>query len=64
MPTVTIDMYEGRSSEQKRELVKEITGAVTRICKVEPVAVTIIIHDLPKSNIAKSGILGCDQEER
>ncbi|WP_227767481.1 tautomerase family protein [Zhaonella formicivorans] len=60
MPIVTIDMFEGRSVEQKRELAKVLTEDICRICNCDASAVTIIIHDLPKTNIAKAGKLGSD----
>ena len=33
MPIVTVQMYDGRSMDQKRELVKGITEVVARICR-------------------------------
>jgi 4-oxalocrotonate tautomerase len=62
MPIVTIDMFEGRSVEQKRELVRVLTDDISRICACDSNAVTIIIHDLPKTNISKAGILGSDRK--
>ena len=36
MPLVQISMLPGRSSEQKRALIAEVTEAVARTCKVVP----------------------------
>jgi len=54
-------MLEGRSVEQKRELVDVFTKEMSRICKVDPSAIHIIIHDLPKHNLAKAGKLVSDK---
>jgi 4-oxalocrotonate tautomerase len=57
MPEVIIELAEGRSLDQKRALVKEITDAVVKNCVVEPDAVTVIIHENPKTDKAKGGVL-------
>lgn len=33
MPFVTIDLFEGRSQEQKNQLAREVTEVVSRIAK-------------------------------
>ena len=60
MPTVIIEADEGRTIDQKRGLVKEITDAVCRNFNVEPQAVTIHIHEGKKENRGKAGKLACD----
>jgi 4-oxalocrotonate tautomerase len=60
MPEVTIELLEGRTLEQKRGLVKDMTEAVVRNCGVQPEDVTIIIHDNLKSDKAKAGKLFSD----
>jgi len=62
MPIVQIDFLEGRSVEQKRELAKKITQAICETAKCPPEAVTIILRDLPKTNIAKAGTLISDMQ--
>jgi 4-oxalocrotonate tautomerase len=57
MPEVIIELAEGRSVEQKRALVKDITEAVVRHAGVTPDAVTVIIHENPKTDKAKGGVL-------
>ncbi len=61
MPLVTIHMYEGRTVEQKRELVSAITDAVVRIAKTTADATEIVIIDVPRHNWAKAGKLASDQ---
>lgn len=60
MPTVIIEADEGRTIEQKRNLVKEITEAVCRNFAVPPEAVLIHIHEGKKENRGKAGKLACD----
>jgi 4-oxalocrotonate tautomerase len=52
---------EGRTVEQKRELVKDITDAVVKHIQVEPDRVIVNFFDMPKHNIAKAGKLYIDQ---
>jgi 4-oxalocrotonate tautomerase len=60
MPLVTIKAKEGRTIEQKRALVKDITEAVVKNFKVQPEAVIIDIVDCSGENIAKAGKLAID----
>ncbi len=53
MPEVVVYLAEGRSLDQKRGLVKDITDAVVKNCAVEPEVVTVSA----KTNKAKGGIL-------
>jgi 4-oxalocrotonate tautomerase len=52
---------EGRTVEQKRNLVKDITDAVVKHIQVEPDQVIVNFFDMPKHNIAKAGKLRIDQ---
>jgi 4-oxalocrotonate tautomerase len=54
-------MREGKTLEQKRELAKAVTDAVTRSLGVKPEAVSIVLHDLPATNFAREGILLSDR---
>jgi 4-oxalocrotonate tautomerase len=57
MPEVIIEIAQGRTADQKRALVKEITDAVVRTCNVAADAVTVIIHENPQTDKAKGGVL-------
>lgn len=61
MPTVQIDMFEGRTLEQKRALVNKVTAAIAETADCSPEAITIIIHEISKDNYAKAGMLFCDK---
>jgi 4-oxalocrotonate tautomerase len=61
MPIVQIDMIEGRTTEQKREMVKKVTEAITQTVNCPVDAVTIVIREATKQHIAKAGILMSDK---
>ena len=61
MPLVTVRAIEGRTVEQKRGLVKDITEAVVKNFKVDPDAVTVDIIEYTKENFAKAGRLFIDR---
>ena len=46
MPYVTVQMLAGRSIEQKRELAKEITDSLAKICNAKPEGVYVGIEDV------------------
>jgi len=60
MPTIIISMIEGRSKEQKAQIVKEITETMVRVAHTVPENVRIIITDHSKDNLAQSGKLLSD----
>ena len=62
MPLITVKAAEGRTIEQKRGLVKDITEAVVKNFKVKPEQVMIDIVDYNLDNLAKSGQLFSDRK--
>jgi len=58
MPVVTVQMYEGRSDDQKRRLAKAITDALVEIAVTKPEACEIIIQDIPRKNWMIAGKMG------
>jgi 4-oxalocrotonate tautomerase len=54
-------MWEGRTPEQKRNLVKAITSAVVGAIGCPPEAVEVVIHELPKANWGIGGELASDR---
>jgi 4-oxalocrotonate tautomerase len=61
MPYVTIVLREGRSVEQKREMVKAVTEAIVRTTNAKPETVHIMVQDLPGHNLAHQGVLLADR---
>jgi len=60
MPVVTVEMWEGRTIDQKRQLAEGITSSFEKIGTPKEV-VQIIIKDIPKHNWAKGGKLASEQ---
>jgi 4-oxalocrotonate tautomerase len=60
MPEVVIYAVEGRSTEQKRGLVKDITTAVAKNLNVPVDTVVVTIAETSKENKAKGGVLFSD----
>ena len=60
MPEVVVYAMEGRSTDQKRGLVKDITTAVMKNLGVPAEAVVVTIAESSKENKAKGGVLFSD----
>jgi len=54
MPVVIVEMWEGRTVEQKEKLIKGITKAFEDI-GTKPDSVHIVIHDISKTNWGSKG---------
>jgi 4-oxalocrotonate tautomerase len=61
MPEVYVHAVEGRTLDQKRQLVKEITDAVVKNFNVKPEAVLVQIVESSKESKAKGGFLFSDR---
>ena len=60
MPVVTVEMWAGRTIEQKKQLVEGITSTMTGL-GIPAEAIHIIIRDIPKHNWASGGKLASEQ---
>ncbi len=61
MPLITVKALEGRTIEQKRGLVEDITEAVVKNFKVELERVMVDIVEYSKDNLAEAGKLFVDR---
>ncbi len=57
MPLIRVEMFEGRTDEQKRALVQELTQACVRALGASPASVDIMLVDMPKRHWARGGVL-------
>jgi 4-oxalocrotonate tautomerase len=62
MPVITIQMAEGRSTEQKRIVARDITKTVATTFGVDPAAIIVLFQELPRESIAKNGELISDEK--
>ena len=62
MPVVTVDLWPGRSVNQKRRLVAAITAAMVEHAGAGSEHLHVIIHDVAKDSWGRDGRLGIDNE--
>lgn len=63
MPTINVQMFAGRSPEQKREFVKAVTEAACRTLGCGPEAVDIIIQDVRREDWATGGVMWSERKD-
>ena len=61
MAVVTIEMLEGRSLQQKQQLVAAITRAMVEIAHTSPATLHVVIRDVPQTNWGLAGTLISEQ---
>ena len=61
MPLIQITLLKGRTTEQKRALVKDITEAVVKHFNVRAEHVLVEILENARDNKAKGGVLFSDR---
>ena len=64
MPIVHVELFQGRSLEQKRELVRGITEVVSRTCGVAAEGVHVLIEETTRENWARGAVLNIDRSTR
>jgi 4-oxalocrotonate tautomerase len=63
MPVVTVQMYVGRTSQQKRALVRAITDAMVKHAGAKPDNLHVILQEVPKENWALAGVMGDERKD-
>ena len=61
MPTMHIELFAGRSPEQKKELVEALTKETCRVLGCDASAVDIILIDVERHNWATGGKMWSEQ---
>jgi len=64
MPEIIVYLLEGRSLEDKRSLVKDITAAVVKNVGVPVESVTVSLVETAKTAKGKGGVLFSDMAPR
>ena len=57
MPIIRVEMFTGRTDEQKKILVKELTDSFIKSCGGNREAVDVIITDIEQKNWGNAGEL-------
>ncbi|MCF3933452.1 4-oxalocrotonate tautomerase [Acuticoccus sp. M5D2P5] len=63
MPIIRVELLEGRTTEQKRALVKEVTEAFVRTCGGNAASLQVVIHDVQTENWGSGGELIADKKK-
>lgn len=63
MPIIRIEMFEGRTIEQKRACAAAVTEAFIGACGGTPASVTIVFQDVARHDWAVAGRLTSDPKE-
>ncbi|MCW5666169.1 MAG: 4-oxalocrotonate tautomerase [Piscinibacter sp.] len=61
MPTIRIELFEGRTAEQKRALAQEITAACVKVLGGSPDGIDIVFFDIKRQDWATGGVLWSDK---
>ncbi len=56
MPIVHLHLLEGRTTEVKRQLISEVTDAISRTLGNPSESVRVLLHEVPKENWGVGGI--------
>ena len=59
---IRIEMFEGRSEEQKRACAEAVTKAWVETCAGKPESVHIIFVDVAKSDWATGGVMWSERD--
>ena len=61
MPTLHVELFEGRTPAQKAALAKELTDACVRVLGGSPDGVDVLFVDVARHNWASGGVLWSDK---
>lgn len=61
MPTLYLDMHPGRTLEQKRQFVREVTRVTSETLNCPTDSVDVLISEVPREHWAKGGQLISDK---
>ena len=61
MPIIRVEMFTGRTEQQKRALVRELTDAFVNAAGGTPESVNVVITDVDKSDWGSAGELCSDK---
>lgn len=62
MPIVNVKLLEGRSDEQLKDLVTEVTNAVEKTTGASKEAIQVVIEEMKASHYGVAGIRKSDQQ--
>lgn len=63
MPSLRVELFEGRTPQQKRDLARELTEACVRVLGGSPDAVDIVFTDVARHDWSTGGVLWSDKQK-
>ena len=63
MPTIHVELFEGRSVDMKRALAQEITAACVRVLGGSADGVDVIFSDVARHDWATGGVVWSDKDK-
>lgn len=57
MPTIRVELFEGRTPQQKQALARELTEACVRVLGGSADGVDVLFHDIRRHDWATGGVL-------
>jgi 4-oxalocrotonate tautomerase len=62
MPTIRVELMEGRTPEQKKNLVQALTQSVVQTLGGSPESVDVLLYDIKRSDWATGGVLWSEKK--
>ncbi|WP_408007794.1 2-hydroxymuconate tautomerase [Pseudalkalibacillus sp. A8] len=62
MPIAQIHILEGRSKEQKRSLIKEVTEAIYRSTGADHDRIRVLLYEIAEENWAAGGVTKAEEK--
>jgi 4-oxalocrotonate tautomerase len=63
MPTIRVDLFEGRTPEQKKKFVAALTQACVEALGSKPEQVDVLLFDVKPSDWATGGVLWSERNK-
>jgi 4-oxalocrotonate tautomerase len=64
MPTIRVELFEGRTPEQKKNLVKALTQACVETLGSKPESVDVLLYDIKPTEWATGGELWSEKQKQ
>ena len=62
MPIIRVEMFKGRTREQKRAMVRELTDAFVRTAGGKPEGLQVVITEVDAEDWGAAGVLVADRD--
>jgi 4-oxalocrotonate tautomerase len=63
VPIVTIQLWEGQSTQNKRAMARQVTDVLSPYMNNKPDAITIVFQEIPLDSWARGGELTIDRPD-